>query len=448
MRNIGIISLGCPKNLVDSEIIIGLLIKKGFILVSETKLDKADILIVNTCSFIQPAKEESVDTILKLAKYKKNGRCKLLIVAGCMVQQYKDKLIGQLPEVDFFVGTGDIFKIVKIIEGRARKKIYADMPGCLYDAKTPRYISTPFYMAYIKIAEGCNNQCSYCLIPSLRGKYKSRPMASILEEARKLSEKGVKEINLIAQDTTFYGMDLYGKFKLSVLLKELAKIKEIKWIRLLYTYPSHINAELVKTIARYKKICKYIDLPLQHINDRILFLMNRHYNKNDILDLINYLRLEIPNISLRTVFINGFPRETEEEFNELLDFIKKIKFENVGSFIYSREKGTKAFFLKPQIFEKIKKERQRKLMNIQQKILCEKNKKELGKIKEVVIESQCDKKNYLKTRLKEDAFGIDRSVYVYSKAAKKIGDFIQIKITGTGIYDLEGVCVEKNMVNY
>ncbi len=447
MKNVGIISLGCPKNLVDSEIITGLLIKEGYNFVSEGKFDKADVLIVNTCSFIQMAKEESINTILELGRYKKKGKCKFLIVAGCLVQQYKDRLIKQLPEVDCFIGTGEIFRILEIVGGKAKKKLYVNLPGCLYDAKTPRYISTPFYMAYIKIAEGCNNRCSYCLIPSLRGEYKSRPMSSILEEAKILSEKGVKEINLIAQDTTFYGMDLYGEFRLSMLLKELVKIKKIKWIRVLYSYPSHINVELVNTMARYKKICNYIDLPLQHINNKILFLMNRHYNKKDIVDLICYLRSKIPNLSLRTVFINGFPRETKEEFNELLDFIKKIKFEKVGSFIYSREKGTKAFLLKSQVLEKDKKHRQKRLMTLQQKIIYEKNKEELGKIKEAVIEGKCGRKKYLKARLQEDAFQIDRSVYVYSKEAKKIGDFVRVKITGSDVYDLEGICIEKNSVH-
>ncbi|MCK4533780.1 30S ribosomal protein S12 methylthiotransferase RimO, partial [bacterium] len=380
-------------------------------------------------------------------RYKKRGKCKILIVAGCFVQQYRDRLIKQFPEVDYFIGTGEIFKILKVVEGKAKKRLYVNLPGCLYDAETPRYISAPFYMAYIKIAEGCNNRCSYCLIPSLRGEYKSRPMLSILEEAKTLSEKGVKEINLIAQDTTFYGMDLYGEFRLSMLLKELVKIKKLKWIRVLYSYPSHIDAELVNTIAKYKKICKYIDFPLQHINNKILCLMNRHYSKEDVLDLIRSLRLKIPNLSLRTVFINGFPRETKEEFNELLDFIKKIKFEKVGSFIYSREKGTRAFLLKPQILEKDKKARQKRLMTLQQEIICEKNKGELGKIKEAVIEGKCRRKKYLKARLQEDAFQIDRSVYVYSKEAKKIGDFVKVKITGSDVYDLEGICIEKNSVH-
>ena len=339
---IGIKSLGCPRNLVDSEVICGKLKEKGHQISGQ--INNSDLVIINTCSFIKDAVEESIEEILSAVKLKKAGKVKHLIVAGCLPQRYIDNnLIKELPEVDAFLGVGELLEIDKIIEKVVQgEKIYQvhRKPDFLYNHTTPRTILTPQHYAYIKISEGCKNNCSYCLIPQIRGKYRSRKMEDIIEEVKVLSEKqNLSEVILIGQDTTLYGIDLYGEHKLAELLEKLSllELKNLKWIRLLYTHPLHYNDDLIEVIANYPRICPYLDLPLQHISDKILKNMNRPIDKKYVIDLINKLRDNIPNLNLRTTFMVGFPGETDKDFEELLNFVKEIRFEKLGTFIFSKE---------------------------------------------------------------------------------------------------------------
>ncbi|MEA3454105.1 MAG: 30S ribosomal protein S12 methylthiotransferase RimO, partial [Candidatus Caldatribacteriota bacterium] len=359
---IGIKSLGCPKNFVDTEVICGKLRESGY-QISE-KIDNSDIVIINTCSFIRDAVEESIEEILNLVKLKEEGKIKHIIVTGCLPQRYKDDNLNQeLPEVDAFLGVGDLLDINNVIKSVLQgEKIYtvSPKPKFLYNHNTSRTILTPQHYAYIKISEGCQNNCSYCLIPQLRGNYRSRKLEDIIEEVKMLSEKqNLHEIILIGQDTTLYGIDLYGEYKLAELLKKLSllELNNLKWIRLLYTHPAHYNDELIEVIANYPKICPYLDLPLQHVSDRILERMNRPVKKRHIISLINKLRDRISNLTLRTTFMVGFPGETYKEFEELLNFVKEFRFERLGAFIFSREEGIPAYNFTQQIPMRIKKER-------------------------------------------------------------------------------------------
>jgi ribosomal protein S12 methylthiotransferase len=408
---IGILSLGCPRNLVDSENILGRLGLKGYPIVDD--MDKADIALVNTCAFIEEAKRESVDAILDLIELKRKGGLKKIIVYGCLAQRYKEKLKKELPEVDAFVGKVSLNHSLQALR------------------------LTPEHYAYVKICEGCINNCSYCIIPKIKGKFTSLNIESILNKIVLLDKKRVCELNLIGQDITGYGLDLYARTMLPDLLKKIVKkTRNIGWIRLLYLYPSRINDELLDLIRDEEKICKYIDLPLQHINDRILRLMHRCTTQKDILRLIDKIRKKIPDVAIRTSLIVGFPSETDEEFRQLLDFIKEIRFERLGAFIYSREEGTPAYSLKGQIPHKIKTERFNTLMLEQQKISCEVNKKFLGKVMDVLIDEE--EKDYYLGRSQFDAPSVDGLVYVYSKKTLKAGDFVKVEVRDTLEYDLVG----------
>lgn len=428
-KNICLVSLGCPKNLVDSEVMLGFLKESGYHLTSNE--DDADVLIVNTCGFIGDAKEESIDEILRLAEYKKTGNCRLLIVAGCLTQRYKDELAKELPEVDYFIGTGEYHRIAEIIKNRSAKRIIVDTPVYVHDYNTPRILATPRYSAYVKVAEGCSNNCSYCTIPSIRGDFRSRTIESIVKEAVNLAAQGVKEINLIAQDTTSYS-------RLEDLLKQLVKIDGIEWIRFLYLYPSKITDSLIKLIRDEEKICKYFDIPIQHISKKILKAMNRTTTRDGIERLIEKIRKQVPDAVLRTSLIVGFPGETEEDFNELLTFIKDIKFDRLGVFKYSKEEGTPAYKMKEQVTDAVKGKRLRKIMNSQKRISLAKNKALIGSVVKVLVEGISDETDLLlKGRAVSQAPDIDGITYISSGTANK-GDIVDVRITEVGEYDLAG----------
>ena len=439
---IGIKSLGCPKNLVDSEVICGKLREKGY-QISE-KIDNSDIVIINTCSFIRDAVEESIEEILNLVKLKKEGKIKHIIVTGCLPQRYKDENLNhELPEVDAFLGVGDLLDIDNVIKSVLQdEQIYkvSPKPKFLYNHNTPRTILTPQHYAYIKISEGCQNNCSYCLIPQLRGNYRSRKMEDVIDEVKMLSEKqNLSEIILIGQDTTLYGIDLYGEYKLAELLKKLSflELNNLKWIRLLYTHPAHYNDELIEVIASFPKICSYLDLPLQHVSDRILKRMNRPVKKRHI-SLINKLRDKITNLTLRTTFMVGFPGETDKEFEELLNFVNEFRFERLGAFIFSREEGIPAYDFPQQIPMRIKKERLKELMLNQQSISKEMNSDYMGKEIEVLIdEIQSDKPKIAMGRTLADAPEIDGKVIIRGNKTQ-VGKFIKVKVTEALEYDLVG----------
>jgi ribosomal protein S12 methylthiotransferase len=440
---IGIKSLGCPKNFVDTEVICGKLREKGYQI--SGKIDNSDIVIINTCSFIRDAVEESIEEILKLVKIKKEGKIKHIIVTGCLPQRYKDDNFDQeLPEVDAFLGVGDLLEIdeviKKVLQGEQIYKVSLK-PNFLYNHTTPRTILTPQHYAYIKISEGCQNNCSYCLIPKIRGDHRSRKMEDIIEEVKLLSEKqNLSEIILIGQDTTLYGIDLYGEYKLAELLKKLSllELNKLKWVRLLYTHPTHYNDKLIEVIANYPKICPYLDLPLQHISDKILKRMNRPVKKRYVISLINKLRDRIPNLTLRTTFMVGFPDETDKDFEELLNFVKEFRFERLGTFVFSREEGTPAYDFPDQIPMRIKKERLKELMLTQQSISEEMNNSYLGKEIEILVdEIKSGKPKIAIGRTKGDAPEIDGKVVIRTDKAQ-IGKFIKVKVTKASEYDLVG----------
>ena len=437
MLKIALESLGCSKNLVDAEIMMGILNKKGYKLVGD--FEEADIILVNTCGFIESAKQESIQTILELAQLKETGNLKLLIVTGCLAQRYSDELKTEIPEIDAIVGTGSYQQIDEIIANLEKENHIVSLNDIefAYNEDLPRYISTPDYMAYLKIGEGCDNHCTYCIIPKLRGKYRSRKMDDIISEAKELAANGDKELVVIAQDTTKYGCDLYGKEMLPELLEELAKIEGIKWIRIMYSYPESITEELVKVIKKYDNICNYFDMPIQHASNKILKLMNRHTTKENILEKINMIRKHIPDATLRTTIIVGFPGETEEDFNELVEFVKVAKFDRLGAFSYSREEDTAADKLPNHLEEEVKNERKDALMLVQQSISEELNAAKVGNIYEVLVEEQIEDKVYI-GRTQGDAEEIDSIVYVKSDKKLNIGDFVNVKITSALEYDLMG----------
>jgi ribosomal protein S12 methylthiotransferase len=429
-----IASLGCSKNLVDSELILGSLKSAGCEISSEKE---ADVIIVNTCGFIGDAKRESINTIIELSGYKLHGKCKKLIVTGCLVERYRDELKRELPEVDSFWGTGNLLKIGQVIKREKLKKIYKSPPGTLYDPDSPRVLTTLPHTAYVKVSEGCSRTCSFCIIPKMRGPMKSRLVDSIVGESRNLANLGVKEINLIAQDMTSYGRDIGTN--LETLLRELVKVEGIKWIRLHYCYPWGFTDSLVRLIAEEEKILPYIDMPIQHINDRILKLMDRKTTRAKIEGIIHKLRKEIPNLTLRTTFIVGFPGETEEEFEELLDFIREAQFERAGAFKYSQEEGTIAGEMPEQIPDEIKEERYERLMEAQSEVSLNKNRAIIGTMHEGFIEGT-ENGNYV-ARIPSQAPEVDGVTYVKRNRKLKIGDLVNIKITGADIYDLFGEIV-------
>lgn len=435
MRSVCLVSLGCPKNLVDSEVILGLFSKAGYSITPEPS--EAEILIVNTCSFIEEATKEAIETILKLTHYKREGCCKLLIVSGCLPQRYGKVLERELPEVDLFVGTGAFYKLPQLINQKRKKKSLITPSTFLYNEKTPRILSTPPFTAYIKIAEGCSKSCTFCIVPKIKGQYQSRTLKSIINEANKLVDQGVTELILIAQDTTAYGEDLADGTNLLRLLKCLVKIGGLHWIRILYSYPKmdYFPDELLRLIASEKKICPYIDLPIQHIDDKILRRMGRRCTEVEIKRLIEKIRSFIPDVSLRTSLIVGFPGETDKEFNKLLRFIKDIEFDHLGVFKYSAEEGTAASRLPNQVEEILKEERYRILMEIQREISLKKHKDLIGKKVEVLVEKSENGEAKL-GRLKTQSPEIDGSVYLEGHANP--GDYVSVKITKALPYDLVG----------
>lgn len=442
MLKIALESLGCSKNLVDAEIMMGILNRKGYKLVGD--FEEADIILVNTCGFIESAKQESIDTILDLAQLKETGNLKLLIVTGCLAQRYSNELQAEIPEIDAIVGTGSYQQIDEIIAGLEKENNIISLNDIefAYNEDLPRYVTTPDYMAYLKIGEGCDNHCTYCIIPKLRGKYRSRKMEDIIREAKELASNGVKELVVIAQDTTKYGIDLYGEVKLPQLLEELAKIEGIKWIRIMYSYPESITEELVKVMKKYDNICNYFDMPIQHASNKVLKLMNRHTTKEDIKSKVDMIRSYIPDATLRTTIIVGFPGETEEDFNELVQFAKDIEFDRLGAFTYSREEDTAADKLPNHIEEDIKLKRRDKLMLVQQEISQRLNAKKINNEYEVLIEEQIEDKVYV-GRTQGDAEEIDSIVYVKSENQLEPGDFVKVKINNALEYDLMGDVVNE-----
>ncbi|WP_368487632.1 30S ribosomal protein S12 methylthiotransferase RimO [Clostridium sp. BJN0013] len=439
---VGLISLGCDKNRVDSEIILGNL-KSAYKIITDPKL--ADIIIINTCGFIESAKQESIDTILEMSQYKGKYNCKGIIVTGCLAQRYGRELMELLPEIDIMMGVNDYNKLEESISNfinNKQNKIY----NCEYSDfninEGKRILTTKSHTAYLRIAEGCDNCCTYCIIPKIRGKYRSRSIENILQECNELSLQGVKEVILIAQDTTRYGIDLYNKKMLPELMRRISKVQGIEWIRLLYCYPEEITEDIIDEIALNDKVCNYIDMPLQHVSDNILKLMGRRGRKKDILTSINELRKRIKDIAIRTTIIVGFPGETEADFKELKDFIENIKFDNLGVFKYSREEGTIACEMKDQISEELKTVREGELMLLQKHIVHSMQKYKIGHRYKVLVEGK--KEGIWYGRNYAMAPDIDGVIYIKSKKDLKIGAIIYIKITDSVEYDLVGVVCDES----
>jgi len=443
MEKVSLVSLGCPKNLVDAEVMLGYLSRAGYAVTTDET--QADIIIVNTCSFIKEAKQESIDTILDLADRKHDGHCKLLIVTGCLPQRYQEELATELPEVDIFVGTGDYPRIVEIIAEKRTSSdqlCYTGDPNFVYNDELPRLQSSPHYTAYLKIAEGCSNRCAYCVIPMLRGDHRSRPLESLLIEARQLVEGGVKELNLIAQDITAYGRDLPDTPSLELLIKELAKLEGLRWIRLLYAYPDGVTDSLIELIKTEPKVCKYLDLPIQHISDPILKRMLRRSGEEEIRTLIAKLRSEIPDIAIRTSLIVGFPGETPEDFKKLLQFVEETRFDRLGVFCYSREEGTPAADMPDQVSERIKRERHKKLMRTQARVSFKHNRALVDSEEEVLVEGYSEETELLlKGRSSRQAPDVDGLVYITAGNAN-VGDIVRLKITDSSDYDLIGEIID------
>ena len=433
----GMISLGCPKNQVDGEIILSKLNDAGFQLVSE--IEEADVMIINTCGFIESAKQEAIETILEVAEYKKAGLISAIVVTGCLAERYQDEITKEMPEVDAVVGIGSNNDIVKICQ-KALIGIKSNqfLDKCLLPLSDKRLISTPSHWAYLKISDGCDNRCSYCAIPSIRGKFRSRRIEDVVEEAKTLASWGVKELILIAQDTTKYGLDIYGEYKLDELLKELVEIDGIEWIRLYYCYPERITDSLIDVIANEEKICNYIDIPLQHANGEVLKNMNRAGDSESYSRLLEKMRKRIPDLALRTTFMVGFPGETDKQFEDLCEFVKQTKFDKMGSFTFSPEEDTPAFNMPDQIDEAVKLRRQEILMDEQYTITEESNKSRLGKTYKVIID-ESDGENYI-GRAYFDSPEIDSGIIINTEEELNIGDFYDVIITDFDGYDLKGKC--------
>lgn len=444
-RFVKVVTLGCPKNQVDSRQIMGYFNNEGFTYTSDES--QANTIVINTCGFIEDAKRESIETILELSQWKEKGNCEHLIVTGCLVQKYYQELKEELPEVDLFLGTGDISYLPKALQELTSQQgihrvtepgnyLYNDSLSLVPDIEAGHY-------AYLKIAEGCDNRCTYCVIPELRGKYRSRPLESIIKEAHDLADRGTKEIILVAQDTTYYGKDLYNGLKLPQLLQEMVRIPGINWIRLLYCYPDYITDELLQTIKNEDKICSYLDIPLQHVSDKVLRAMGRSMKKKDILNLLNRIRSHIPHIVLRTTFIVGFPGETEAEFKELLDFIQEFPFERAGFFKYSRENDTPAYSLPDQVSDKEKERRLELITSVQKDILSHYQSSQVGKIHTIIVDGpSADYEGLWEGRTPGDAPEIDSVVYFQPYDQIKTGDIVKSKITHSQEYALMGELVK------
>jgi len=435
-EKICLVSLGCPKNLVDSEVILGLLSKEGYSLT--TNPSEGEVIIINTCSFIQDATREAIETILQLTHYKKEGRCRLLIVSGCFPQRYGKTLEKELPEVDLFVGTGSFQKLPRLLAQRGKKKSFLSRPTFLYNERTPRILSTPTFTAYSKIAEGCSKTCTFCTVPRIRGPYRSRRLRSILGEACRLADQGVQELILIAQDTTAYGEDLRDGTDLEKLLKGLIKVEGLRWIRVLYSYPKidYFTEGLLELIVQEEKICPYLDLPIQHIDDDILKRMGRRTTNQEIRSLIQKIKTFLPDVSLRSSLIVGFPGEKESQFKRLLDFVEETRFDHLGAFKYSPEEGTPASRLPDPVEENVKEERLRTLMELQKKISLKKYREMVGRKMEVLVEGPNHQGGQLRGRLQTQAPEIDGCVFLKGKA--RPGDWVEARITQALPYDLMG----------
>ena len=438
---VGMVSLGCDKNRVDSELILGT-INKYYEITNNPK--EADIIIVNTCGFIESAKQESIDTILEMASYKTNYKCKMLIATGCLTQRYGDELLEQMPEIDILMGVNDYMKLHKLILEfiKEQKQISSASYSDLSINEGERILTTNSHTAYVRIAEGCNNFCTYCIIPKIRGKFRSRTMESVIKEVESLASQGVKEIILIAQDLTNYGVDIYNGKMLHKLAKKVSEVDNIEWIRLLYCYPEEIYDELIEEIATNNKIVKYLDIPIQHISDKILKLMGRKTNKKDIINIIDKLRKRIPNITLRTSLIVGFPNENDDDFNELKQFLLDYRLENVGVFSYSQEEGTPAAIMNGQIDESTKEKRLKELMLTQRKIMLDLNKLKIGNIYDTIIDGSNGEffigRSYMMSP------EIDNIILVRKTKKVKIGDIIKVKITDVQEYDLIGDVIDES----
>lgn len=436
--NILFISLGCDKNLVDSEVMLGLLDKKGYQIVDSE--EDADIIVVNTCCFIHDAKEESIQTILEMAEYKKEGKLKALIVTGCLAQRYQQEIIDEIPEVDAVLGTTSYDHIVEAVEEAlaGNGHVVLEDVDALPDVKEKRLVTTGGHYAYMKIAEGCDKHCTYCIIPKLRGNYRSVPMEKLLAEAKDLADQGVKELILVAQETTVYGKDLYGEKSLHKLLRELCKISGIQWIRILYCYPEEIYDELIQTIKEENKVCHYLDLPIQHASDAVLKRMGRRTSKAQLVEIIEKLRKEIPDISLRTTLITGFPGETQEQHEELKDFVDEMEFDRLGVFTYSPEEDTPAAAMADQIPEEVKEDRQAELMELQQEIAFDLAEDMVGREVLVMIEGKVADENAYVGRTYKDAPNVDGLIFINTDEELMSGDFARVRVTGALEYDLIG----------
>ena len=436
--NILFISLGCDKNLVDSEVMLGLLDSRGYQIVDDETI--ADVIVVNTCCFIHDAKEESIQTILEMAEYKKTGRLKALVVTGCLAQRYQQEIIDEIPEVDAVLGTASYDKIAEAIDEAldGHTEMYLEDIDRLPQVSSKRLVTTGGHYAYLKIAEGCDKHCTYCIIPKVRGNYRSVPMEQLLKEAKELAEGGVKELILVAQETTVYGQDIYGEKSLHRLLRELCKIDGIQWIRLLYCYPEEIDANLIRVMKEEPKICHYLDLPIQHASDAILKKMGRRTSKAQLVDTIRTLREEIPDITLRTTLITGFPGETEEQHQELVAFVDEMEFDRLGVFTYSPEENTPAAEMPDQIPEEVKEDRQAELMELQQEIAFDLAEDMIDREVLVMIEGKVADENAYVGRTYRDAPHVDGLILINTDEELMSGDFAKVKVTGAMEYDLIG----------
>ena len=437
MNKLALVSLGCSKNLVDAEQMLGMLTEAGFEIVENE--EDAQVLIVNTCTFIESAKNESIECILELAQYKKSGKCRALIVTGCMAQRYKEQVLTEIPEVDAVVGTNEYNKIVEIVKNisELKNRLYCSEEPLLCE-NVPRLRTTAPYTAFLRIAEGCDNRCTYCVIPSIRGRYRSRRMEDILLEAQTMAEEGVRELVVIAQDTTRYGEDIYGEYRLAELLRQLCRIEKIAWVRVHYCYPELVTDALLDVFAEEEKLCNYLDIPIQHCNDAVLKRMGRRTNKKEICALIQKIRTKLPDAAIRTSLIVGFPGETEEQFAELLDFVKEMRFDRLGVFTYSREEDTPAYQLDDQIEEEEKERRQEMIMLAQSEISEELNQAKIGSVQRVLVEDRDEIIKSYYGRTYADSLDIDGKVFFKASRKLKGGTFVDVTIEQALEYDLFG----------
>ena len=438
MKKVLFISLGCDKNLTDSEEMRGMLVENGYEITNDET--EAEVIVINTCAFIHDAKEESVNTILEMARYKEEGTCKALLVTGCLAQRYKEEIAGEIPEVDAVLGTASYDEIIKALNQVFSGESFLEFKdiNSLPKHSRKRVITTGGYFEYLKIAEGCDKHCTYCIIPKLRGNFRSIPMEQLLSQAEYLAEQGVRELILVAQETTVYGKDLYGEKSLHILLKKLCQIPGIQWIRVLYCYPEEIYPELIQTMKEEPKICHYLDLPIQHCSDRILKRMGRRTTKQELVDIVETLRREIPDIILRTTLITGFPGETQEDHEELMEFIDTMEFDRLGVFTYSPEEDTPAAIMPDQIDEEVKLDRQAELMELQQEISLDKGNDKIGSVVEVMIEGKVADENAYVARTYGDAPIVDGYIFVNTGTELMSGDFARVHVTGALEYDLIG----------